>query len=142
MIMQDFVYALLMIQSSYRQSIYKEIRECGVDLSFEMLHILRRLYIQDHINQQELAALIYKDKSNLSYLLNNMEKRHLIIRICDDSDKRNKLVVLTEEGRAKSELIQRIVDTVYAKIEENIDVSRMKKCTDYLKELNGLIGNE
>lgn len=142
MIMQDFVYTLLMIQSTYRQAIYKEIREHGVDMSFEMLHILRRLYTQDRINQQELADLIYKDKSNLSYLLNNMEKRNLILRIEDASDKRNKLVVLTDEGRSKSELIQKVVDTVYARIEKNIDVSKMKRCTDYLKELNGLIGNE
>lgn len=131
-----------MIQSSYRQAIYKEIREYDVDLSFEMLHILRRLYKKDRMNQQELAALVYKDKSNLSYLLNNMEKRNLILRIADNDDKRNKLVVLTEEGRAKSELIQKIVDSVYSKIEKNIDVSRMERCVDYLKELNGLINNE
>lgn len=142
MIMQDFVYTLLMIQSSYRQAIYKEIRESGIDLSFEMLHILRRLYKQDRINQQELAALVYKDKSNLSYLLNNMEKRRLIKRVADNEDKRNKLVVLTDEGKAKSELIQKVVDSVYSKIEKNIDVSRMKRCIDYLQELNGLINNE
>lgn len=142
MIMQDFVYTLLMVQSSYRQAIYKEIRECGIDVSFEMLHILRRLYKQDRINQQELATLIYKDKSNLSYLLNNMEKRNLIKRIADEGDKRNKLVVLTDEGNAKSELIEKVVDSVYVKIEKNIDVSRMKRCIDYLKELNGFINNE
>lgn len=142
MIMQDFVYTLLMVQSTYRQAIYKEIRECGIDVSFEMLHILRRLYMQDRINQQELAALVYKDKSNLSYLLNNMEKRNLIKRISDEGDKRNKLVVLTDEGKAKSELIQKIVDSVYVKIEKNIDVPRMERCVNYLRELNGLIGNE
>lgn len=71
-----------------------------------------------------------------------MEKRNLIKRISDEGDKRNKLVVLTDEGKAKSELIQKIVDSVYVKIEKNIDVSRMERCVNYLRELNGLIGNE
>ncbi|SHF69158.1 MarR family winged helix-turn-helix transcriptional regulator [Dysgonomonas macrotermitis] len=140
--MQEFVYAILMVQATYRQAIYKELRALGIDLSFEMLHIIRRLYNQDRIKQQELAALTYKDKSSLSYLLNNMEKKNLIKRIEDKNDKRNKLVILTEEGRARHEQIQSIVGAVYHKVETNVDMDRLKRCTAYLKELNEIISND
>lgn len=140
--MQEFVYAILMVQATYRQAIYKELRALGIDLSFEMLHIIRRLYNQDRIKQQELAALTYKDKSSLSYLLNNMEKKNLIKRIEDKNDKRNKLVILTEEGRVRHEQIQSIVGAVYHKVETNVDMDRLKRCTAYLKELNEIISND
>lgn len=140
--MQAFVYALLMVQASYRQAIQKKIREQGIDLTFEMIQVLRCLYREDAVNQQELANQTYKDKSSLSYLLNNMEKRSLIARVENTKDKRCKLVVLTDSGRALHQHIKEIVETVNQKVEDIADKSKLEFCVDYMKELSGIISNE
>lgn len=140
--MQNFVYALLMVQSSYRQAIQKQIREAGIDLTFEMIQVMKCLYRKDGVNQQELANQTHKDKSSLSYLLKNMEKRQLIIRTESAIDKRSKLITLTPEGQALHIQIKTLVGTVYQKVEDVADKTKLQFCTDYMKELSGIISND
>lgn len=139
--MQEFVYALLMVQASYRQAIQKRIREQGIDLTFEMIQVMRCLYRKDAVNQQELANQTYKDKSSLSYLLNNMEKKSLISRIENSSDKRSKLIVLTEKGQALHQKIKVLFETLYKQVEDAADKNKLQFCVDYMKELSGIISN-
>lgn len=131
-----------MMQSSYRQAIQKKLREFNIDLTFEMLQIMKCLYRKDRVNQQELANQTFKDKSSLSYLLNNMEKRQLVERVEDDVDKRNKLVVLTDEGQALHEQIKLLIETVYSKVEQKIDMQKLQLCTNYMKELSEIVSND
>lgn len=131
-----------MMQSSYRQAIQKKLKEFNIDLTFEMLQIMKCLYRKDRVNQQELANQTFKDKSSLSYLLNNMEKRQLVERVEDDVDKRNKLVVLTDEGQALHEQIKLLIETVYSKVEQEIDMQKLQLCTNYMKELSEIVSND
>ncbi len=140
--MQEFVYALLMVQASYRQAIQKEIREQGIDLTFEMIQVMRCLYRKDAVNQQELANQNYKDKSSLSYLLNNMEKRSLVNRIENPNDKRSKLIILTHEGQALHQQIKTLFEALYQKIEDAADKNKLRFCIDYMRELSGIISND
>jgi len=139
--MQNFVYAMLMVQSSYRQAIQKKLRELGVDITFEMLQVIRCLHRKDGINQQELAKLTYKDKSSLSYLLNNMEKRGFISRIEDKNDKRNKLILFTDQGKEIHNQVKTAIDVIYDNVEKNIAHQKLEICVEYMKELSDIINN-
>lgn len=99
-----------------------------------MLHILRCLDGAGKINQQELAHLTYKDKSSLSYLIKNMEKRGLIKREEDENDKRSKLVVLSDKGKLLYIEIKKIVEDVYNDLEKNLNLDHIGLCIDYMKE--------
>jgi hypothetical protein len=56
--MQTFVQTILQTQSFYRQIIHRKMREHNIDVTFEMLHILRCLdRVDSKVNQQELANL-------------------------------------------------------------------------------------
>lgn len=139
---QTFVYTILQTQSTYRQIIHRKIREHNIDISFEMLHIMRTLAKVGKANQQELANMTYKDKSNLSYLLKNMEKRGYISREEDESDKRNKLVVFTRKGREIYQHIQNLVAEVYQMIEQNTNPKHLEMCVKYMNEFNESISEE
>jgi len=140
--MQNFVYALIAVNSSYRQAIQKKIRELGFDITFEMLQVMRCLGRKDNINQQELANQVQKDKSSLSYLLNNMEKRNLISRIEDKNDKRNKLITLTEQGTSINDQIRSAIDSIYQKVEQTMDAKKLENCVESMKEISRIINNE
>jgi DNA-binding MarR family transcriptional regulator len=104
-----------------------------------MLHILRCLNrVDSKVNQQELANLTFKDKSSLSYLIKNMEKRGLLARKEDPSDKRNKLVALTAKGEKLYAEIREIIDDVYAKLEENVNLEHIQRCVEYMKEFTDI----
>lgn len=136
MMMQSFVKAMLRAQSLYRQIIQRKMKEHNIDISFEMLHIMKNLRYTDKINQQELANLTDKDKSSLSYLIKNMEKRGFIIRIESKEDKRSKLVLLTEEGKRIHDEIVIIVNDVYEKLEKESNREHMQICIKYMNEFN------
>lgn len=133
---KDFVQAMLQTQSSYRQAIHRKIREHNIDVTFEMLHLMRCLATEGKINQQELADKMYRDKSSLSYLIKNLEKRGFIRREEDKKDKRNKLVVFTEDGEKLYQLIHRLVNEVYTKIEQEVNISHLNTCIEYMEEFN------
>lgn len=139
--MQAFVQTILQTQASYRQIIQRKIREYNIDLTFEMLHILRTLDRREKMNQQELANLSFKDKSSLSYLIKNLEKRELVCRQEDETDKRSKLVLLTPKGKQLYTQVKALVEEVYQKIESEVNIEQMRICIDYMKEFNETIKN-
>jgi DNA-binding MarR family transcriptional regulator len=64
--------AMTDLKNHLRRNIQLRIREQGIDLTFEMLEILSCLWKKDGVNQQELADLTLRDKSGITYLIDNL----------------------------------------------------------------------
>jgi DNA-binding MarR family transcriptional regulator len=110
------------------------MREHHIDLTFDMLLVLRSLNYSGPVNQQELANRTYKDKSSLSYLIDNLEKRDLVKREGDCNDKRSKVIIMTDKGNALYAEIKKIIEDVYDEMSQKEDLSHVQLCIDYLKE--------
>jgi DNA-binding MarR family transcriptional regulator len=50
--------------------------------------------------QSELAAAVRRDKTRLIPILDRLESRGLLTRTPDPTDRRNRVIALTDEGRA------------------------------------------
>jgi DNA-binding MarR family transcriptional regulator len=98
-----------------RKHIQVKIKEHGINLTFEMLEVMGCLWKKDGVNQQEIADLTLRDKSSMTYLLDNLVKRKMVKRIEDDNDRRNKLIFLTDEGMCLKEQLNPWVEEVYTK---------------------------
>ncbi|MET3037683.1 MarR family transcriptional regulator [Chryseobacterium sp. NRRL B-14859] len=94
------------MKSRLRQKIQTRINEYDPDLSFELIEILGILSRSNGINQQEISSKVSKDKSSITYLINNLVKRELVERVEYKNDRRNKQIFLTSKGK-------QIVETVY-----------------------------
>jgi DNA-binding MarR family transcriptional regulator len=88
------------LKNHVRQHIQQKIKEHQLNLSFEMLEVMAYLWKKDGINQQEVADQTLRDKSSMTYLIDNLAKRNLVKRTEDEKDRRNKIIYLTEEGMA------------------------------------------
>lgn len=82
-----------------RQHIQVKLKEHGISLTFEMLEVMGCLWRKDGVNQQEIADYTLRDKSSMTYLLDNLTRRGLVTRVEDENDRRNKLIYLTGEGK-------------------------------------------
>jgi DNA-binding MarR family transcriptional regulator len=98
-----------------RKYIQVKIKEHGINMTFEMLEVMGCLWKQDGINQQEIADLTLRDKSSMTYLLDNLVKRKMVRRVEDENDRRNKLIYLTKEGLDLKEKLNPWVAEVYEK---------------------------
>src|SRR6202012_1103358 len=108
------------LRNYVRQYIQVKIKENGCNITFEMLEVMGCLWKKDGINQQEIADLTLRDKSSMTYLLDNLVKRKLVKRVEDENDRRNKLVYLTHEGIKLKEALNPWVMEVYGMASEGL----------------------
>lgn len=110
----EFTKSVMKTQTRFKGFLRCKFKEHNIDITFEMLQILTRLWEQDRINQQELANLTFKDKASLTYLIDNLSKRDLVERVEDAHDRRNKLVVLKPEGARLRDIIMPWIHEMHA----------------------------
>ncbi|HWZ16414.1 MAG TPA: MarR family transcriptional regulator [Mucilaginibacter sp.] len=109
-----------------RQQIQLKIKEHAINITFEMLEVMGCLWRKDGINQQEIADLTLRDKSSMTYLLDNLVKRKLVRRVEDENDRRNKLIYLTSEGNELREQLNPWVAEVYEMASEGVDIDNLQ----------------
>jgi DNA-binding MarR family transcriptional regulator len=88
-----------------------------------------------------MAEKTYKDKVSIKKLIDNLEKRKLVYRTIDETDKRIKRVHLTEKGRelipALREISQNSFEEGFAGIDES-DIKTFKKVlSEIVKNFTG-----
>ncbi|MFC0561724.1 MarR family winged helix-turn-helix transcriptional regulator [Halalkalibacter alkalisediminis] len=72
-------------------------------VTHEQWSIMIRLWEEDGLTQNKLAAMTNRDSPSISRLINNMIKRDLVTRIVHPVDKRTNLIFLTATGKKLQE---------------------------------------
>ncbi len=114
------------LRTFLRQYIQVKIKENGINITFEMLEVMGCLWKKDGINQQEIADLTLRDKSSMTYLLDNLVKRKMVKRVEDENDRRNKLIYLTKEGNELKEQLHPWVAEVYEMASDDVEINNLK----------------
>ena len=81
------------------------LRKEGIDLPYSQYIVLKYLFDEDGISQQELADKIYKDTAAIKRTLDILEKKGLVQRI--PVSMRKNSVVITKQGK---ELMPKVLD--------------------------------
>lgn len=111
-----------------------------IDVTKEQIIILKHLFYNDGLHQNEIACLTFRDKSSLARLLAKMEKKKYIIRKKSSKDKRVNNVFITDLGKemfVKSRpIIKKIMDTM----EQNIAQKEQETMIVLLKQIQTNFG--
>lgn len=62
--------------------------------------VMKRLWEADDISQKELAERTFKKTAEMTYVIDKLEKRGLLVRLPKANDRREYRIVLTDAGRA------------------------------------------
>ena len=109
------------ITKRVHDAVTNAFREGGYDITVEQFSVLTSLWYEEGINQQTLAEQQDRDKTTIARIVNNMEKKGLVVRIPDRSDQRNKLIYLTVKGRELQEHLVILAGQVYIKALKSLD---------------------
>jgi DNA-binding MarR family transcriptional regulator len=131
----EFTRQILTVNTSYRQFIQFKLKEHKTGLTYEMLQVMGCLWKKDGINQQEITTITVKDKASMTYLIDNLVKRNLVKRTEDANDRRNKLILLTEQGKLLKSKIQPVIDEMYQVAGKNIDIAVLKSSMEILSKV-------
>jgi DNA-binding MarR family transcriptional regulator len=82
----------------------------------------------------ELSGYLGISKTNTSKVLSSLEKKNLILRILDKSDRRHNQLFLTEEGKETAEMVITEISDLFEK--------RITQFPDQLREKIKIIVNE
>lgn len=98
-----------------RQHLILSLQKMGTDLTPEQFFLLFRLHERDGVTQAQLADPHLNDRSNITRLLDGLEKRELILRGANPEDRRSYHIFLTPTGR---EVIKQLLGQVTGVREE------------------------
>lgn len=107
----------------------------NLDISKEQMIVLKKLHEHGSLNQNRLASMTFRDKSSLTRLLSNMERKGYIIKKQSVEDKRIKEVVLTKEGSIIFEKTKPIIKKVIALMENGFATTEKEMIITMLKRV-------
>lgn len=102
----------------------------GYDITPEQWSILNRLWEQEGLSQVELADKTFKDKPNVTRMLDVLERRGLVFRQKDENDRRIFKIYLTEAGKSLEEKLGPLASEVLERGQRNLtneDIEYLRK---------------
>ncbi|WP_291914646.1 MarR family transcriptional regulator [Chitinophaga sp. CB10] len=124
------------MRNSLRQYVHVKIKENNWDISMELVEILGLVYRRGGLNQQEIADIIVKDKSSMTYLIDNLVKKGLAERTEDQRDRRNKLIYITEKGKLLMEKLNPWVTEMYEKATRELQTKDVLNALSVARKMN------
>lgn len=130
-----FVDALLLATSGFRTFIRQEFKASTLDLTSEMMQVLRYLWMHDGVNQQEIANAVNKDKATLTSMIDGLVRRELVERQEDSQDRRSKRIRLTAKGWALERQIAPMIDKMYEMAGQTLSAEKLRESTALLEQI-------
>lgn len=114
----------------------------GINLTAEQFLVMDTLWNQGEMTQQSIAYIIQKDKNSVTQFIDNLEKKRLVQRVVDTSDRRVNNIRLSKAGLAmkdntKKVAIDALNDIVAGIPEEDLKsfVRVLNKACDNIEKL-------
>jgi len=132
----NLIYTICMTSASLKDGLRKEFAKNGYDITIDNFAIMFRLWHKDNLTQQQLCELTCKNKSNLTRILDTMEKKDMIRRSPNLSDRRSFIISTTEHSRSLKLPIIKIALEYSSKIFELIDENEIRVLENVFQKIN------
>ena len=96
----NLIYTMCMTSAALKDGLRKEFLKNGYDITIDNFAVLFRLWQQDNLTQQQLCELTCKNKSNLTRILDTMEKKDMVKRSQNQADRRSFIISMTDYSRS------------------------------------------
>lgn len=123
------------VSAAINRRLMTDFEKKGIVISPEQLTVLSLLWKKDRVSQQELCNATFKDKPNMTRLIDSLEKMELVVRTPDESDKRNNLIVLTEHGKAIEEKAFKVANGTMLKALKGVTPEELAMGQKLLKKI-------
>lgn len=107
----------------------------GMDLSLQQMIILKILHEEDGQPQQDLAIVTERHKASLTRLISTLEKKKLVTRVPDQTDKRINRVYLTKEGKAQLQATFPVMQELMLEMQKGLDKAALETTIETLQKI-------
>ena len=133
----SLIFAVLngRVSAAITRRLAKDFERAGIAISPEQLTVLSLLWKKDRVTQQELCNATFKDKPNMTRLIDSLEKMGLVVRTPDENDKRNNLIVLTAGGKDIEEKAFKVANETMHKALNGVTPEELAMGQNLLKKI-------
>jgi DNA-binding MarR family transcriptional regulator len=124
-----------MASTAIARRLQKNFRQEGITITIEQWSVLYHLWKQDGISQQELCLATFRDKPSITRLLDNLEKLEMVVRKPSPTDKRSKLIMLTETARGLQEKTMHIAAMTLNEALEGVAATDLESAKKVLQQV-------
>ncbi len=107
-----------------------------VKLNLPQFILLNILSIKDDFILEDLAKVLYKDKSAILRHVNQLESEHFIAKMKDKNDKRRKVLVLTKKGMEVLVAAREVEKGIRESLTESLKSSEIDNFKSVLEQMN------
>lgn len=118
-----------------RRTLSRNLTDKGFDLTAEQAILLWHLSADEGVTQKMMADCFDHDKVGITRWVDALENQDLVVRVPDRSDRRQKLVYLTEKGKKTCEAILPVFDLTQQQAVKGIDNERLQILKELLKAI-------
>ncbi len=119
----------------------KKFRQAGCAITVEQWTLLINIRNAGGQSQQQLAELVYLDKTTVARLAAGLEKKGLISRESVSADRRQKRLVITSRGTALLATLKPIALAAQQLVLQDMDPEKLKCCREVLMRVyNTILG--
>ena len=129
----DFLESLTKVSRRVRTAFNQQVTAHG--LTYPRARTLFRLAKKQNMTQTELAFELELEQPTLVRLLDRMEENGLIERRPDPTDRRAKLIALTEHGAEQAAFVRSLADKIREQIFEGIDLVALHDAVDLMERI-------
>lgn len=111
------------------------LSEKGFDITSEQYLILSLLVEQGELYQRQISELTYKDRSNVSRIINILEEKEFVKRINDSNGRKIFKIVVTEKGKQLREKIHPVMVDIRKVMTKGISKEELENCLQTLEKM-------
>lgn len=115
-----------------KRCIASAFKSKGINLTAEQFLVMDALWNQGEMTQQSIAYIIQKDKNSVTQFIDNLEKKGLVQRVVDTSDRRVNNIQLSPAGMAMKDETKRVAIDAINEILEGIPEEELVIFVDVL----------
>jgi MarR family transcriptional regulator, organic hydroperoxide resistance regulator len=129
-------YLIIKSEVLIKRKIHSLFLEKGYDITFEQWTVLNVLYAEPGLIQSEIAIKTYKDKTNITRILDVLSKNGYIVRKKHGNDRRSSCIYHTEAGRKMFDDLIPCITSINEQFMKDISDEELKVFTKVLEKIN------
>jgi len=119
----------------FKLELSRKLKQSGLDISSDQWSVLIYLSEHDGPTQTDLAQKLHKDRSNLTRILDLMEKNLHIERFRNTTDRREYNVYITNKGKELIPILRKTGNAVMKQALKGTNADEMKMAQSFLNKL-------
>lgn len=128
-------YKIIKGEVFIKRKLLSAFLEKGYDITFEQWTVLNVLYVEPGLIQSEIAVKTYKDKTNVTRILDVLSKKGYVVRENHGTDRRSSCIYLTDAGKNMFNDLIPCVELINDQFRKGISDEELKIFTNILERI-------